>query len=210
MTLLEPDVTLTDYALTLECAVLAWLAWRNRFEPRFWCASFFAALALAALFGGSAHGFFADKTSGVHTFVWSASLLTIGWAALAIWAIGAQLILRVSWARVLRRIAAAVYVAYVLVVIVVDHRFVVAIVHYLPAALFLLVSFVVAWHRARAPALLYGALGVVLTFVAAGVQQAGVGLHPRYFNHNALYHLIQAIALILLYLGMRSIKTGRR
>jgi len=31
--------------------------------------------------------------------------------------------------------------------------------------------------------------------VAAAVQQARIALHPNYFNHNALYHLLQAIAL---------------
>ena len=38
-------------------------------------------------------------------------------------------------------------------------------------------------------------IGVVLTFVAAGVQVGEIALHPQWFNHNALYHLIQVIAL---------------
>jgi hypothetical protein len=39
----------------------------------------------------------------------------------------------------------------------------------------------------------------VLTLVAAAVQQARIALHPTYFNHNALYHLLQAIALFLIF-----------
>lgn len=31
--------------------------------------------------------------------------------------------------------------------------------------------------------------------IAAALQQLGAGLHPEYFNHNALYHAIQALAL---------------
>jgi len=40
-------------------------------------------------------------------------------------------------------------------------------------------------------------------FAASALQQLHVGLHPRYFNHNALYHLIQGIALALLFNALR-------
>src|SRR5205823_6043329 len=48
-----------------------------------------------------------------------------------------------------------------------------------------------------------GVAGLGLIFIAAAAQQARIALHPRYFNHNALYHLIQALALWLLFLGLR-------
>jgi hypothetical protein len=41
-------------------------------------------------------------------------------------------------------------------------------------------------------------IGLALTFVAAAVQQAHVTVHPR-LGHNALYHLIQGIALALVF-----------
>jgi hypothetical protein len=41
----------------------------------------------------------------------------------------------------------------------------------------------------------------VLTFVAAAVQYTRVDPHPVYVNHNALYHVIQAVALLLIYRG---------
>jgi hypothetical protein len=37
------------------------------------------------------------------------------------------------------------------------------------------------------------------------LQQAGVAVHPVYFDHNAVYHLVQAVALVLLYLGFRRV-----
>src|SRR5207245_2244030 len=40
-----------------------------------------------------------------------------------------------------------------------------------------------------------------LVLSAALLQQLGVGIHPVYFNHNALYHVFQAIALFLFFLG---------
>jgi hypothetical protein len=46
---------------------------------------------------------------------------------------------------------------------------------------------------------------VALSFVAAAVQQTETSLHPLYFNHNALYHLIQAFALLLIFLAARGL-----
>jgi hypothetical protein len=202
----EPAVTLTDYALAVECAVLAWLVRRHRRAEGArvcWFASFFGALGVAAFLGGTAHGFAMDEDSPAGSIVWSVTLLAIGWAALSAWAIGGRLVLTETAAGRLLGVAAAVYAAYAAVVLFVDRGFAIAVVHYLPAAVFLLAAFLVAWRRERRSAWLIGALGLVLTLVAGGTQQAGIGLHPRYFDHNALYHLIQASALVLLYVAAR-------
>jgi hypothetical protein len=50
---------------------------------------------------------------------------------------------------------------------------------------------------------LYGVTGLALTFVAAAVQQLRIAIHPVYFNHNALYHVIQAGALLLIFVAAR-------
>jgi hypothetical protein len=47
--------------------------------------------------------------------------------------------------------------------------------------------------------------GVVLTFVAAGIQQARIDLHPTWLTHNTLYHVVQGIALLLIFLAARRI-----
>ena len=206
MTLLEPDVTLTDYGLFVECTVLASLVWRNDApaQPlRFWFTVFFCAIGLAALLGGSAHGFFADETSLLRQLLWTGTLLTIGLAAWSGWAAGARLLLSASAAERLTRAAGVVYIVYALVVVFIERRFMIAIVHYLPAAIFLLIAFVQVYRRRRAPAALAGAIGLALTFIAAAIQMARIGLHPHYFNHNALYHLIQAIALVFIYFAAR-------
>jgi hypothetical protein len=48
------------------------------------------------------------------------------------------------------------------------------------------------------------AMGLALSVVAAVLQQQRVAVHPVYFDHNALYHLVQAIALVVLYRGLRA------
>jgi hypothetical protein len=49
---------------------------------------------------------------------------------------------------------------------------------------------------------------VLVSVAAAGLQQAGIGIHPAYFDHNAVYHVLQGIALVLLYLGFRKHDAG--
>lgn len=197
----EPAVTLTDYAIALECLVLCVLAtrWHARRDLRRWWVVFFASIGVAAALGGTMHGFFPDDRSTAGTVLWLATMLTLGITSLAAWAVGSHL-LRMDW---IRGTAIAVFVIYALVVVLVHRAFVVAIAMYLPATLFLLAVLVSRHRREPHRALTLAITGMVLTFVAAGIQQAQVGVHPVYFDHNALYHAVQAVALILIFLGAR-------
>ena len=88
----EPDVTLTDYALAIECLIFAAILHRNNsrnVKLGRWFTLFFASICAASLFGGTVHGFFPEVDSLGHDILWPASLLTIGLTALAAWAIGA-------------------------------------------------------------------------------------------------------------------------
>lgn len=209
MTLLEPDVALTDYGLALECALFVWWV-RRHGQPesalRFWFIVFFAALGAAALLGGSVHGFVGDSRSLIHALLWGGTLIAIGVAGLAGWGIGARLALSTAGSIVIR-VAAIALAGYIVVVLFVAHSFAVAVIYYLPAAAFLLAAFLTVYARQRARWSLIGAGGIALMFIAAAVQQLGIGLHPRYFNHNALYHVFQGIALALLYVAARAALT---
>ncbi len=202
MSLMEPDVALTDYGLTIECTVLAMLLYkqdRRRDAIRFWFIVLFAALGFGAFLGGTEHGFIENKTSRIHGLVWSATLISIGVAALAAWAIGARLLFFEQAVRWITGAALLVFLFYSVLVLWLIREFWIAIVYYLPAAVFLLTAFLVEYKRTPRGYLRAGVAGLGLTFVAAIVQQAGFGLHPEYFDHNALYHLIQAIGFFLIY-----------
>ena len=208
----EPDVTLTDYGLVLECGLLAALLCRRGDPPRplrRWFALFFAATAVASLAGATVHGFFLDTATVGARVLWPAALVAIGGAALAAWGIGAHLQFSEAAARWIARGAAFEFVAYATAVVAGAQTFAIAVFNYLPAALFLLVVLALAYRRDRERAALLGAAGMLLTFLAAGVQMARVPLHARYFTHNAFYHLIQGVALLLLFGSARSI-TRRR
>lgn len=197
----EPDVTLTDYAIALECLILCVVAlrWHARHDLRRWWVVFFASIGFAAAVGGTMHGFFPDEEAVIGRSLWLATMLTLGVTSLAAWAVGSVL-LRMEW---IRGTAVALFVIYALVVLLVSREFLVAIVMYLPATVFLLAVLVSRHRREPHRALTLAITGVVLTFVAAGIQQAQLGVHPVYFDHNALYHVVQGVALFLIFIGAR-------
>lgn len=220
----EPDVTLTDYGLAVEGFLFAYLLYR-RGDPgqplRSWFVLFFGSLGIAALTGGTVHGFFHDAGTVGNAILWPATLIAIGGTTFAAWMVGATILFsglfsgqlsgRFSgkmryWAR---QISGAQFAGYSLTVLFTTQAFFIAIVNYLPAVLFLLVVFLLAYGRTRERTVLAGLFGLVLTFVAAVVQQRGVALHPVYFNHNALYHLIQAVALFLIFWSARWFVSAR-
>jgi hypothetical protein len=201
MTLLEPAVTLTDFALAIECALFAvWLrrSGSTRSTPAF--VTLFAASSVSALLGGISHGFLPGSES-----LWRGTLLAICVAALATWVAAARLVLSESAQRIVTALAALAFVAQAAYILFVDQSFAAAIMSYVPAALFLLIAFGLVYRRQRTPFLLAGIAGLALTFVAAAVQQTGIGLHPRFFDHNAFYHLLQAVAFFLIFWTARGL-----
>lgn len=207
MILLEPAVSLTDLGLAVENVAFAvWLARQptsHRTLQRWWIL-FFASLALAALLGFVTHGFFVDKSLLLYRQLWAATLLSIGLVALAAIAVAASLMFSTRTATGITWGAAGLLVAYGMAVIGGFRYFGLAIAAYTPAMIFLLSAFVRRLQKESARYWLLGIAGLGLTAIATGLQQLGVGLHPEYFNHNALYHLIQALALWLLYSTARS------
>ncbi|MBI3597489.1 MAG: hypothetical protein HY203_10080 [Nitrospirae bacterium] len=210
MIITEPDVALTDYGLAVELAFFAYLLHNrgNRQQPlRTWFVLFFGSLGLAALTGGSVHGFFSESDGEGHVILWRATLLAMGMATLAAWAIGARIQFSETVARWVLIAALAQFIGYCVNVLFVTQVFRIAIADYLPAAVFLLFVFFLAYKRTRDRQPLVGSMGLTLTFVASWVQQHGIALHPVYFDHNAFYHLIQAAALFMIFWAARGFVT---
>ena len=200
----DADVTLTDYGLAILCGALVWRLWRARGLglPGRWLMLFFAGIGATALLGGTVHGFFDLEGTRAHDILWPATLLAIGVAAFAAWGLGARLVLRDGLARGLIGLTGLVFLTYAALVLAGYTEFRIAILHYLPATVFLLLAVVLAHQRRPGPGFRLAAAGLVLSFVAAVLQQLGVGVHPEWLDHNALYHVIEGVALVLLYAGM--------
>ena len=212
MTLTEPAVTLTDYALAIECAVLVLLLMRRDASDRtlrFWFVVFFASAGCASLLGGTVHGFFPDVDGSGRQVLWQATLLAILVTSLAAWNIGAILLFSARSVAIVRGLAIAQLLVFSLVVLFVRREFFIAIVAYLPATLFLLIGLVAAYRSRPLPPLRWGITGLGLTFLAAAVQRLHIAVHPYYFDHNALYHVLQGAALWMIFLAARCLSSAR-
>jgi hypothetical protein len=203
VTLSEPDVALTDFGLAIECVVFAaWLHWRAAANGplRTWWILFFCTVGGGALLGGITHGLIADHDSVAARALWVATLLAVGLAALACWAIGGYLLLRRRAAGRLTIVAASLFAVYAATILFFSPSFAVAVAQYAVAGAFLLAAFVVIYRRRRERHVLSGIAGLVLSYGAAAVQQSETGMPALGLSHNALYHVIQAVALLLIFL----------
>ena len=194
----EPDVTLTDVGLALECGLFAVLITRqcSRVALSFWFVAFFASVGAAALAGAAVHGGFAPEARSI---VWVVTMIVLGVTALAAWRIAAALLDDATTGRWLARLATVEFFVYCGVVLTVTRSFTAAIVNYVPALVVLLIVFVRESGRHRTAGPRWGATALALMFVGSVVQLRRVTVHPVYFNHNALYHAIEAIALVFMF-----------
>jgi hypothetical protein len=201
---------LTDYAL----AGAAWVLARGLLRPHdsraaaLWALAF-AVTGLAALAGGSVHGFGGLLPRRLVDVLRVGTVMSVGLASACLLA-GAVLAgvgpgpLR----RVLLGLCAlklAVYLAWV--ALHADFRY--AAYDALPAGLLVLGFLVQWWLKGRSPAVALGAVGLLLSIAGAVLQQARLGIHRVWFNHNDLYHVIQAGALWLVYLAGRKLRDAR-
>jgi hypothetical protein len=196
VTLHEPATFATDFALAL---LAGWLAWRLRritnAENRAarWMARTLALTAVSGIVGGSYHGFAPNFSAGIDVAWWRTTLLTIDLLSATM-----AMCLVCELAPPTRRLGWSVLVMLKFFgfasVAMRDPRFVMAIADYGSAMIAWLIAAVALRRRWR------GAMiaGIALSIVAALVQQ--LRLAPAtWFNHNDLYHVIQAAALIAFY-----------
>ena len=203
----EPDVVFTDLGLAI---LGAWVAWRLASRPRRGPLGraptvLMAGLASAALWGAVFHAFFPRDTETWPGFIaWIPVSLSIVVAASALLELGLRVLAPALGQQTRRSLVAVYAVVFAAVVLLVDESFGSIVRFYVPALLLFLVA-------ATARAIRDGggwtliALGLALSAGAAALQQLEVALHAVYFDHNAVYHLVQAGALVLLYFGFRRV-----
>ncbi len=101
--------------------------------------------------------------------------------------------------RVVGWLVAVEVAGYVLWVCWVDNDFATAVAQYGTAMSIVLVVNLVLSAKRR-PGAWWIVVGVLVSFLGAGIQQAGFAPHPS-FNHNDLYHVVQMAGLWCLYRG---------
>jgi hypothetical protein len=197
--LTEPSTLLTDYALA---ALSAWLGWRLLLEARQrsvrWWGLGFVATASGSFLGGTYHGFATAMPESVGRALWTATTLAVGLGACllltgalmaAVAGTARRWLLAVVWGQFLG------YVAWML-----RHDDFVYVIAEYGAAMAGVAMLQAAVPTDRRPAARWILAGVVVTLIAAAVQQSGFDLH-RHLNHNDLQHLVQMAAVGLFYKG---------
>jgi len=84
-----------------------------------------------------------------------------------------------------------------------DRSFTSIVYFYVPALLLLLLAAARRAISGRSIGWTLVAAGLLMSVGAAVLQQARVAIHPVYFDHNAVYHAVQSIAILFLYVGWR-------
>ncbi len=204
----DPDVVITDLGL----AVLGtWFAWRlfSTTPPGSigkTGALLMAGLASAAFWGAVFHAFFPEDTATLPGFIaWIPVTLSIVVTAATLLELGLRLLAPRLRLRIRRALVAAYAGVFAAMVLLVDESFTTIVRFYVPALLLFLAGSTAQALRGGAGWTLV-AFGLALSAGAALLQQLEVALHPVYFDHNAVYHVVQAAALVLLFLGFR--RTG--
>lgn len=197
MKILDADVVLSDYAL---CVLSLFLSQKLFSRNQKIEGLFFFFSALASFVGGTYHGFFPDKTgTPLGKTLWLFTLLSVALSANCIW----FFLMKRTLPQVEKRVKEGVYLAtslFILHALLRDHRFMWAIVYYAVPILSLGVFLIRENLRSPSPQAKTGLAAIGTLLGASVLQQLKVGIHPKYFDHNALYHLISFGSLILLYL----------
>jgi hypothetical protein len=197
-----PDVTLTDFFIALIClyfAVRLVYVQAMHHDLRKLFVGLFISTAVAAAAGGIFHGYFETSQTVWPKVLWKLTLLAIGCTAFYLWHIGFYFGLPQKSRRYTGFFLQMGILGYAFYVGYISQDFIVAIIAYLPAVLFLTGALIVRFFKAKDSRFLIAILAMVLTIAAAAIQVLKIDLHPQYFNHNAFYHVIQALGLYLLY-----------
>jgi hypothetical protein len=177
----EPVTLVTDYILAIASAIFGVLLWRRKppAPHRLWALAFFFTAA-GTFFGGTYHGFGGAAW-------WKATVYSIGLASLFLLA-GA------TRNRAVRAIAVVGFAVYAIWMVNHDD-FLFVIIDYGATLIAVTIVQIAAWMRDRAPSAPWVIGSVIVSIIAAVVQQAPIPFH------NDVYHAIQLLALWLLYRG---------
>ena len=206
----EPITMLTDYAIAIQTSGFSVLLlklgqFRQQSAVQFWAAAF-GSVAVAAVLGGTCHGFTQIFAPSTLALLWKIMLLALSLAGCFMLFATLKSSLSRHWQRwgsVLVGIKLSVYLSWTVAHPSLENAFVYGVVDYLAAMLWvLLLELRAVFHSTRS---LWIIAGILMSGVAIAFQTSGVVLF-EYFNYNDIYHLIQMIALYWFYRGARLLK----
>jgi hypothetical protein len=205
----EPMTVLTDYGLAAVGGALALVLWaraESQICRKLW-AGCFLAVALAAAAGGTWHGWAPRMASPTAGALWLVTYVFVGLGNVSILAGAAWAAARGRWRGALVGAVVARFVVWLAFMVrVPDFRYV--IYDYAGTLLGLLaLAACLAWRKR--PGAGWIAAGVAVSLAGAVMQRGRLAPSPA-FNHNDLFHVIQAVGLYLYFQGGRRLEDGDR
>lgn len=208
----EFAVSITDLLLFAESSLFATILYQTQSSQllfRRLLVLLFLALAASSLFGAIFHAFFPlDTGTAGGFFVWMLVANSIGVIASTLWAINALAFMGVRVFKITLPLVAIYNISFIYTMFFIDSEFETIILFYAPPLIVL--ALVALTKSLRNWDFSWGGVfaGVILSFAAATAQYLKISPHPEYFDHNALYHLIQATSLAVLFLSFRAVLKG--
>ena len=208
--MLEPDVTLTDFAITLICGIFAAELWRQRgpFAGAF--VRLFTFPGLAALVAGIVHGYVPDTDAGIGSALWVMSLLAVGAASAAMWELVVRITLKKRALRAALGLIGLAWLGYAWWVFAVDRSFAIAVYQYAAATVALLIVLAIGRSRGTVSHAGFGIAGLIVALVAGVLQQLEFSPVPGLLTHNAFFHVLQIAALAALFITAARLRSGVR
>ena len=164
----------------------------------------FRMLSFGALLGAISHGIGPYFHPIVGDLVWKFTTYSIG--IMSYFMVLTMLhhlfdypaVLRLRW------ILIALIIIY-LAVVTINDNFINVIRFYVPLMVMVVLGLLYAWLTGNADGTSMIILGILISFIAAGVQQSGIVLH-EHMNYNDIAHFIQMVAMWCFYRGSLVLK----
>jgi len=203
MRITEPMTMITDYAMGALALVLALRLFGDagagrQLSGRLWAAALLMT-AVAAIVGGTYHGFIQWMPGATGRVAWKITLLATGMGSACLLAAAVVAATTGTLQRVLIAVVCVKLAVYAWNISTSD-RFTLVIADYGAALIAVLLA---AWFVAPSgltPAVWWITGAVAVSAVAGVIQYAHLAPHAH-FNHNDLFHVVQMAAIYLLYRG---------
>ena len=164
----------------------------------------FRMLSFGALLGAISHGIGPYFHPIVGDLVWKFTTYSIGIMSYFMvltmlhHLFDYHIVLRLRW------ILIALIIIY-LAVVTINDNFINVIRFYVPLMVIVVLGLLYTWLTLNADGTSMIILGILISFIAAGVQQSGIVLH-EHMNYNDIAHFIQMVAMWCFYRGSLVLK----
>ena len=170
----------------------------------------FALLALSSFLGAVAHGL--EMTAELNYWIWQPINLFLG-LTIAFFVIAVVYDIRgYSIHRYFVILMIILSIVFYIITIIIPGSFLVFIIYEAIAMLIALVCYFILVFRESFKGAIFMVIGILLSIIAAVIQsKESVAFKLIWeFDHNGIFHLIQIIALIFLYIGLRKELVSRK